>query len=106
MKDEQASQRHQEHHPAGKLVKESERLIRVPVLDTQSRTENPHSVGGNRNRNAGQREYGATREGSFEEVSIEYREREQADQGADAAACLGDFQLHYGKYYYVSVAKN
>jgi len=97
MDDEKAPEGHEKHHPAGKLVEKAQGFVRIPVLDAQSRAEDAHSVGRNRDRNAGQGKHGAPREGLLQEVPIENRKREQAYQGVDTATGLRHFQFHGGE---------
>jgi len=106
MDGEKAPQGHEKYDPSGKLVKEAQSLIGIPVLDAQPGAQYAHRVGRNCNRNAGQSKNGSPQEGLLQEVAIEDLEREQAHQGADAATSLCHLQLHGGKLDDVALPQN
>ena len=106
MDEIQADEGNQKDDPTGKLVKESQGLVRIPVLDAQSSSQNAHRVGRNRNGNAGQNQYDSPPVGPLHEVTVEDRQREQAHQWTDAAAGFGHLQLHLGKLDDVALAQN
>ena len=75
-------------------MEEAEGLIGVPVLHAEAGADDADDVGGDGDRNAGESKNDAAFRGALEEVAVEDCQGEQAHQGANAAAGLGDLQFH------------
>src|SRR6266446_4536059 len=93
----EACERDHKHHPAGELVKETKRLVGVPVLNAEAGTDNASGVGGDRNGYAGESQGDTAPGGLFQEVAVEHGQGEETHKRADAAAGFGDFELHDGQ---------
>ncbi len=94
----EAGERDDEHDPAGELMEEAKRFVGVPVLDAEAGTDDAGGVGGDGDGDAGQGKDDAAAGGALKEVAVEDSEGEEAHEGADAAAGLGDLKLHDGQF--------
>ena len=56
MNQVEARKRDEKHEPAGKLMKEANRLIRIPILHTESRSKNAQRIGSHGDGYAGERQ--------------------------------------------------
>ena len=75
-------------------MEEAEGFLRVPILNAEAGADDAGDVGSDGDRNAGQGKNDAAFCGALQKVAVEDSQGEQAHQGADAAAGLGDLQLH------------
>lgn len=75
-------------------MEKADGFVRVPVLDAEACSHDADDVGRDRNRDAGEGEDNAAGGAAFEEIAVKDGEGEEAHQRADAAAGLGDFELH------------
>lgn len=95
-----------EYDPAGELMEETERFVRVPVLNAEACAHNAKDVGGNRNGNARERQDEAPDVAALEEVSVKDGERKKAYERANAAAGFSDFERHDGQMDDVAIKQN
>ena len=75
-------------------MKEAKSFLRVPVLHAEAGADDAGDVGGDGDGNAGQCKNDAAFRRALEEVAVEDSQGEQTHQRTDAAAGLGDLQLH------------
>ena len=87
-------------------MKKPQRLVRIPVLDTQPGSEDADGIGRNRNRNAGQGKESPPEEGFFKEIPVKNGEGKQGDQRTNAAASLRHLEFHGGELNDVALAQN
>src|ERR1700744_2860695 len=105
MNQVETGERDDKHDPAGELVKEAERFIRIPILHAEAGPDDADNVGGNGDRNARQSKNDAAFRGFLEKVPIKNGQGEQAHQGAYTAACLRYFELHDWKFDDIALMK-
>src|SRR6185437_16397324 len=73
----EAAKRDNEHHPAGKFMKETQRLIRVPVLYAKPRADDAEDVRCDGDRDAGNGQNHPPTRRPLEEVAVEDGQREE-----------------------------
>jgi hypothetical protein len=97
MDEIEAAERDDEDEPSGELMEEAHGLDGVPVLDAKAGTEDAHGVGGDGDGDGHEGEQDAAGDAGLHEVTEDDGDGEQAHERADAAAGLGDFELHGGE---------
>src|ERR1017187_8265761 len=64
-------ERDQEHQPAGKLMKETQCLVGIPVLHAQSGAEDPCHIGRDRDGQTGEREHYTTPSRPLQKIAVD-----------------------------------
>ena len=87
-------------------MEEAYGLVGVPVLDAEAGADDPCCVGKDGDGDGGEGQHDATPGAALQKVPVEDGDGEEAHEGADTAAGLGDLQLHGRQLDDVAVAQD
>src|ERR1700752_4971466 len=94
MQSVEHAQRNNKDDPPPGRVEIAFGLVRVPILDEQSGSDDADIVGDDRDGHGGKNEQAAHPEALFQKISVDDSERYERHERANAAAGLGHFERH------------